>query len=467
MANRLLSALAIGLLLSGCQAGLPQLRPRQAEEGMVYLYLDPLPPEAQRLLVGLGGIGALQRDGAEVALSASLTEISGRAARRQRLLAAGPLPAGEYSGLVLRARSAALRGESGDSALLVPEAPTRLEFRFVVRRQEGLVIALALRYEESVDAGFRFNPAISPYFPDRPAVGLMGFVANARSSDISVFEKKSLQVFDVIATGRGPSSLALDQRARKLYVSLAGEDAVEAIDLDAGKISDRIKLTPGDQPAALALTPDGKILLSANRGSNTLSIIDPGSRAELAKVPVGNGPRFVAIDRAARRAFVFNTLSSSISVVDIVGRGVIRTIPTDPSPVRGDFNRRGDRLYVIYETTPYVTVINPETGAVIKRFPVRSGMDAIKVDPSTDLVYLGGRRELAVGIYEPFSLVAVDFLDSGTGIAFMATDGEENTLYLVAPTANRLLVSPRIRRRIVGELDVGDGPVWMSVMGEN
>ena len=461
------SILVIGLILLGCQAGLPQLRPRLADEGMVYVYLDPLPPEAERLRVGLGSIGALQRDGGEIPLSVSLAEISGKEARRQRLLAAGPLPAGEYSGLVLRARSAALRGEGGDSALLVPEAPTRLEFRFVVRRQEGLVVALALRYAESVETGFRFSPALSPYFPDRPAVGLMGFVANARSSDITVFEKKSLKVFDVIATGRGPSSMALDQRARKLYVSLAGEDAIEVVDLVAGRISDRIKLTPGDEPAALALTPDGRVLLAANRGSNTLSLVDPGSRAELAKVPVGNGPRFVAIDRAARRAFVFNTLSNSVSVIDIVGRGVIRTISTDPDPVRGDFNRRGDRLYVIHETSPYVTVINPDTGAVIKRFPVRSGMDAIKVDPNTDLVYLGGKRELAVGIYEPFALVAVDFLDTGTGIAFMATDGEENTLYLVSPAANRVLVSPRIRRRIAGALDVGDGPAWVSVMGEN
>ena len=240
--------LVIGLILLGCQAGLPQLRPRQADEGMVYVYLDPLPPEADRLRVGLGGIGALQRDGGEIPLSVSLAEISGKEARRQRLLAAGPLPAGEYSGLVLRARSAALRGEEGDSALLVPEAPTRVDFRFLVRRQEGLVVALALRYAESVDAGFRFSPAISPYFPDRPAIGLMGFVANARSSDITVFEKKSLKVFDVIATGRGPSSMALDQRARKLYVSLAGEDAIEVVDLVAGRISDRLKLTPGTSP---------------------------------------------------------------------------------------------------------------------------------------------------------------------------------------------------------------------------
>ena len=295
----------------------------------------------------------------------------------------------------------------------------------------------------------------------------MGFVANSRSNDITVFDKKSLHVFDVIATGDRPSSMALDQRARKLYVALAGEDVVEVVDVMAGRIADRIRLTPGDEPVALALTLDGRILLSANRGSNTVSVIDPGARAEILKIPVGNGPRFIALDRAGRRAFVFNTLSNSVSVIDILGRVVIRTLPTDPDPVRGDFNRRGDRLYVIYETTPFVTVVNPDTGIVAGRFPIRSGMDAIKVDSNADLVYLGGRRELEVGVYEPFSVVAIDFLDTGAGIVYIATDPEENTLYLVSPDTNRVLVSSRVRRRIVGAVDVGDGPAWISVMGEN
>jgi YVTN family beta-propeller protein len=455
------------LLLLGCQAAVPRLRPRLESEGVLYVYLAPLPPDAARLRVGLADVSAVRHDGREVPLTLALGEMSGRAERRQQLLAAGPLPAGEYAGFIVRAKSAGLKGDEGESALLVPESPTRTDFAFVVRPREGLVIALALRYGESVDAGFRFAPVFSPYFPDRPAVGLMGFVANTRSNDITVFDKKSLQVFDVIATGSRPSGMALDQRARKLYVALSGEDTVEVIDVMAGKTADRIRLTPGDQPVALALTLDGRILLSANRGSNTMSVIDPAARAELFKIPVGNGPRFVTIDRAGRRAFVFNTLSNTISVVDILGRLVIRTLPTDPDPVRGDFNRRGDRLYVIFETTPFVTVFNPDTGAVAGRFPIRSGMDAIKVDPNADLVYLAARREFAVGVYEPLSLVAIDFLDTGSGIAYITTDAEENQLYLASPEKNRLLVSSRVRRRIAGVVDVGDGPAWISVMGEN
>ena len=459
--------LVVWLALLGCQAGLPRIAPRGEDEGAVYLYLQPFAREAERLRVGIDGISALHHDGRELPLSVSLGELKGRELRRQRLLAAGPLPGGEYSGLVFRTRSASLSGEEGESVLLVPEAATRLEFRFTVRRREASVIALALRYAEAVEADFRFNPAFAAYVPDRPAVDLVGLVANSRSNDITVFDKKSLQVFDVIATGAGPAGIALDQRARKAYVALSGEDAVEVIDLLAGRITDRISLAPGDEPAALALTPDGRSLLTANRGSNTVSLIDPGSRFELTKVRVGSGPRSIALDQAGRRAFVFNALSSTVSVIDVPSRSVVRAIATDPGPVRGQLSRRGDRLYVIHETAPYVSVINPLTLAVTGRFPVRSGMGAIKADPSTDLVYLGGRREPGVGIHEPFFLGAVDFLDTGTGIAHMATDGEEGILYLVSADTNRVLLFHRIRKGLVGELDVGEGPSWISVMGEN
>ena len=45
--------LVLWLLLAGCQAGLPQTRARLDHEGAVYVYLEPLTPEAERLRVSL------------------------------------------------------------------------------------------------------------------------------------------------------------------------------------------------------------------------------------------------------------------------------------------------------------------------------------------------------------------------------------------------------------------------------
>jgi len=453
-------------ILFGCQAMLPQIRPGLEQDGEVYLYVQPFPPEAERLSFVIETISAVSNDGREFPLSVSLPELKSGVVKRQRLLATGVLPADEYSGFSIRVKNASLKGEGGASPLLVPEVPTKVDFRFAVTRRKGYIICLELRYAESLGAGFSFNPAFFMFFPQKAPLNLLGFVTNTGSNDISVFNKKSLQVFDVIVTGRGPSGMALDQRANRAYVALSGEDSVDIIDILGGSIADRIRLNPGDEPRELALTADGRTLLSANTGSGTVSFIDTASRFEVARIKVGDGPNSILIDPTGRRALVFDYQSNDISVIDISARVVIATISTDPGPVRGQFSRRGDKLYVIQELSPFVLVLNPTPLTVVGRFSVRPGMISIKVDPNTDLIYLGRKRDITAGLYDPFAFVPIGFINTGTTIAYMAIDGDNNTLFMVAPDTKSVLVSSLTSRRIVGEIDVGEGPYWATMIGE-
>lgn len=466
MRKTILGVVSVCLLLAGCGASLPQLRARPEGDGEVYLYLQPFPQEADRLAFDIGAIAARSHDGREFPLSVALAQVRGRDVKRQRLLAVGFLPPGDYAGFSLRIASASLKGEAGDSALLVPDTATTIDLPFNMGRRQGRVVAMLLKYAQSVNAGFGFSPEFAMFFPDKPPTNLVGLVANSGSNDITLFNKKSLQVYDVIVTGRGPAGVALDQRTRRAYVALSGDDGIDVIDIAAGNISDRIRLYPGDEPRELALTPDGRTLLSANTGSNTVSVIDADSRFEVTRIRVGNGPRSVTIEPTGRRAFAFNTLSNTISVLDIPTRSLITTIGVDSGPVRGQFNRRGDRLYAIQETSPYVVVINPSLLTTIGRFTVRSGVRSVKVDPNTDLVYLGKMRDVAVGLYDPFAFSPVGFVDAGSAIAQMTADGDENHLFMVNPDRKTVLVANLTSRRIVGEIDVGDNPYWVSMMGE-
>ncbi len=466
MRRHLLSLLIFLPFLFGCQAMVPQIRPALEQEGEVYLYLQPFPQEADRLRFEIEAISAISAKGREFPLTVSLPELKGRDGRRQRLLATGVLPPDEYSGFSIRVKSASLKGEDRESALLVPGAPTKLDFKFIVTRRGGSVISLVFKYAESVGAGFSFTPVFSVFFPDRPPLGLIGLVTNSGSNDITLINKKTLQAFGVIVTGRGPSGMVVDQRTRRAYVALSGEDSVDVIDIMAGNISDRVRLNAGDEPRELALTLDGRIVLSANTGSNTVSFIGTASRVEETRISVGNAPVSILIEPTGRRAFVFNKSSNTISVVDILARSVIATIPTDSAPVRGQFNRRGDRLYVIQEMSTFVLVLNPILLGVVGRFPVRPGMISVKADPNTDLVYLGRQRDFVVGLYDPIAFAPIGFVNTGASIAYMAIDPEENNLFMVSPDRGIILVSSLTSRRIIGEIEVGEKPYWVAVMGE-
>ena len=454
------------LILGGCQATLSKFLPPLEEEGEVYLYTEPFPQEGERLRFNVEAIFAVSADGREFPCLVSLHELKPSDMRRQRLLASGRLPPGTYVGFSFKVDKAVLKTEEGEANLLIPDTPVRNDFPFSVTRKRAYVISLTLKYAESILRGFSFSPVFSMKIPARPIPGLTGYVSNLGSHNITVFDKKLNKVLAVIVTGRGPAGMALDQRQGRAYVALSGDDAIELIDVLSGEVINRLRLNTGDQPRELALTPDGKTLMVANKGTNTISFVDALSMVELSRVDVGREPNSISIHSNGIRAFVFNTLSSSVSAVDISNKAVITTISTDPAPLRGQFNRAGDKLYVIHEWSNYLTALDPFALSVLRRFPVRIGMTSIKVDPQTDLVYMGRGRDTVVEVYDPFSFVSVDSIDTKAGITYMTIDGDENNLYMVNPEMKLVMVSRLVRKKVFSEMDVGEGPYWVTIMGE-
>jgi YVTN family beta-propeller protein len=458
------------LVLSGCEAVITQLRPALEQEGEVYLYLQPYPQEAERLRFKIDQVFAVSRDGREIPLSLSLRDIKGPEVRRQRLLASGDLPPGPYIGLSFKVKDAVVKVQDEEkeeeAGLLAPEGTVRADFSFNIVRKRGLVLALEFKYQESLRDRIHFSPAFSIFVPSKPVNTRVGYVTNSGSNNVMVFDRKTVQIVGVIPTGRGPAGMALDQRLLRAYVSLPDEDVIEVIDVTAGDIVNRMRLNTGDRPKELALTPDGKMLLSVNTGSNTVSFIDSLSLFETGRVNVGNGPHSVLIDQTGRRAFVPNTISSTLSIIDIPNRSIVTSIATDQGPVRTQFNRLGDKLYIIHNIGHNVTVLDPRSVAVQRRFPVRTGMQSIKVDTRSDLVYIGRKADLAVEVYNAFSFVPIDYVRAGGSVVHMAIDGEENNLYMVSPDRKKVTVANLVSKKIRGEMDVGEGPYWVTMVGE-
>ena len=450
----------------GCQATLSKFMPPLEEEGEVYLYLEPFPQGAERLRFNVEAIFAVSNDGREFPLTVPLHELRASDIQRQRLLASGRLPPGSYTGFSFKVNKAILKTEEGEADLLVPETPLLNDFSLSVIRRRAYVISITFKYAESISSGFSFSPVFSMMVPARPIPSLTGYVTNSASNNIMVFDKKLNKILSIIVTGRAPTGIVLDQRQGRGYVALSRDDAIELIDILSGEPINRLRLNTGDQPHELALTPDGKTLLAANKGTNTLSFIDPFSFVELKRVDVGREPNSVSIHPNGIRAFVFNTASSTVSVIDIPNKAVMATITTDAAPVRGQFNRRGDKLYVIHEWSTYLMALDPFALSVLRRFPVRLGMTSIKVDPRTDLVYMGRRRDTTVEVYDPFSFVVVDSINTRAGITYMTIDGDENNLYMVNPELKSVMVSRLVRKKVISEMDVGEGPYWITMMGE-
>ncbi len=454
------------LIFSGCTGVSSIVKPPLEEEGEVFVYIEPFPQEAERLRFQIEELSAVRGDGAAIPLSLSLREFKHSDIGRQRLIASGRLSPGRYIGLSFKAKDASLRTEEGESAFLVTGEPLRVNFPFDIARKKAVVLDLSLKYLESVKDRPSFTPSFSIIIPSSPLATLTGYVTNHDSQTITVFDKKSGRVAGVIPTGSGPLGMALDQKLAKAYVALSEIDAIDQMDVTEGNMIKRLNLTAGDRPRELALTPDGRFLLTVNTGSSSVSIVDTLSLIEVNRIAVGNDPRSVLVDPVGRRAYVFNTLSNTITVIDIANKATAAVISTEAGPVRGQFNRKGDKLYTIYEGNPYLTVIDPFSLSVSKRIYVGPGVSSIKVNSATDMLYLGRKHDSTVEVYDPFSLMPGDFIGVGGGVDYMTIDGEENNLLAVLPDKGAVAAVNLISKKNVFEIDVGDNASWVTMMGE-
>jgi len=465
-APRPIALLVAFLLLNSCQA-LPSLvKPRLEEEGQGFVYLQSLTQEADRLTFRIEGVDVVQGDGSTVPMMLHVKDIIGKELKRDRLLASGNLPPGQYQGFRIRVSGATLQGEEGVVALPIADEEPMASVSFPIARRKAQVILLKFRYRESLPGGIRFTPSFDAEVPGKLPTGLIGLATSRGANTVTVFDKVTGKVAAVIPTGSSPAGMALNPQLRRAYVAVSGDDAVEAIDLLGSDVISRGALTIGDRPEELALTPDRRTLLTANTGSNTVSVVDAASLVEIRRIRVGNGPQSILIDRAGRRAYVFNTLSNTISVLDLGALEVAATIATEAGPVRGEFNRAGNRLYVLHKFSPYLNVYDAVSLSVIRRVYVGNGGTALKVDSRTDLIYLARRGTGEIAIYDPLSFLPIDAYRTGEDTAYLTIDGEGNNLCAVIPGMNEVRMIRLIGKSTASEVELGEGPSWVTLMGE-
>jgi YVTN family beta-propeller protein len=467
MGTRSLAILGLlELLAAGCAPMPPAYQPVSRTEGVLRVYLQPLPQEVHRLRFSIAEILAVRSDGGTIPLRQAFSELNGKGLiGLQKRLAWAPLPPGLYRGISLRVGAASLIGEEGMADLLVPEEPLFIEQRFEVIRETSSTLFLSLDPEKLVSGGFSFTPTFSLAEPRRQLKNLMGFATNTGSNVVSVFNKHTMEIVDTIATGSGPMGAVLDQRREWVYVALAGESIIAAIDVGTAEVFRRIRLNFGDEPVEIALSPDGRILVSANRGSNTASIIDTDSLREIERVRLPSEPTSVVMSPVQSRAFLLQPLSNTISVVDLNRREIFTTQTLEETPLRGAVSEDGTSLYVITKNSPNLLVIDPTSLSVTERIFVGMGAASIKLDPKTGLVYIG-KRMGGVAVVDPSLGMPIDrFRVDGSAVS-LTIDNDENNLFVVSSDKRTIQKMGLISQKLSGVIEVEEGCYAVVLMGE-
>lgn len=461
--------LALLVLLGACHARVrpSTVLPPLDAEGEVRVYLQPIPEEAPRLGFSIAGMAAKRADGSEVPLALVLAEVSPAAGSSQHLLASGRLPAGDYDAISIRFQRATLTTDEGVADLLVPEEPVRVAVPLALRRGHAVVVQLRLRPGQAQDGAVDFEGAFdaATLGPASAVVQASAYTTSPDLASVAVFDRRSRQVVAVIPTGREPRGIAVSATALRAYVALTGEDQVQILDLGTGEDLRRIPLSAGDEPSELALTPDGRMLVVANRRSSTLAFVDVDAAAVVGRVTVGEDPAALLLDPGGRRAYLLGRRSSEVTVVDVGNRTVLSRVPTDPEPVRAQLNRAGDRLFVVHRGSAYMTVFSLPDLALVSRIFVGLGASAVEIDPRTGFLYVAHGDESRVQVFDPALLLPVDDIAVPGPVSYLGLDPAQNVLMAVVPSRGAIAFVELTRRRVTSSVELGADPYLVVVPG--
>jgi DNA-binding beta-propeller fold protein YncE len=124
---------------------------------------------------------------------------------------------------------------------------------------------------------------------------------------------------------------AVHERTGRIYVAHTANDAVDVIDIDAGRYVGSIGGLPAVAGALVTTTPE--LVLTSNRGEHTVAMFRPAEAAPVEKLAVGLGPNGLAYDPGCRRLLVAHVGdpavpgSRTVSIIDVSARKRVEDLP--------------------------------------------------------------------------------------------------------------------------------------------
>jgi len=145
------------------------------------------------------------------------------------------------------------------------------------------------------------------------------FTSNIGSDSITVLQRGSDPngwTLTNISVGKGPEGADISPDAREFWAANSGDGTVSIIDVAAKRVTQTLDLHT-NHSNRLKFTPDGKLVLISDPGSNALVIVDAASRKELKRFSVGRQPEGIVIPPDGARAYVALAGEKTVAVIDL------------------------------------------------------------------------------------------------------------------------------------------------------
>ena len=301
------------------------------------------------------------------------------------------------------------------------------------------------------------------------------YVANRNADSVSYFAPTSIgSAVSVITLPPGSHPVYVSSVAVSfVYVAESGTNNVAILDAGLGVLSKELPV--GNNPVAIAQTPDGLWAYVANQGSNTVSLIDTVNQVINVTLPTGLSPIWVTAKSDSSTVYVLNQGSGTITVIDAVNKVIVGTVSVGPLPRMMAFDKVNHRLYVANTGSNTVSVFNadPQIPVLLATVTVGNGPAAIAPLPDgsrfyvantgcTDAVNLTGCTGNTVSVVDALSFAVRKTLTVGIAPVALAATPESTKVIVANRDSNNINDIRTLDDTVIATINsASPRPVWV------
>jgi DNA-binding beta-propeller fold protein YncE len=189
-----------------------------------------------------------------------------------------------------------------------------------------------------------------------------------------------------------------------VFVAHTANDAVDVFHSALGK--HLYSIANLKKVAGVLVNDEAELVITSNRGENTIGIFAPGAHFHLTKIPVGLGPNGLAYDPLRRLILVANVGDPAVpgtptlSIVGLDDRAVLADIPVPGRTRWAVYDPDAEAFYVnIAEPAQIVVVASREPHRVARALAVpAAGPHGLDLDLETHRLYCACDAKMLVAL---------------------------------------------------------------------
>jgi YVTN family beta-propeller protein len=469
MHKKLLVLLAVALFSCSGQSPKPEsplggrinVGSRMAQ---IVVYARSAMPVAAPLVWEIRKISLNREDGTQFDIPGSAVNVDlARLPLGQSLLTVSEIEQGSYTGISIftsQVYSERTREEVPTEAKV---QTVHHSFSVLAGNAKSLTLVIDLPYSTG-EGGAAFKPGISVEEENPRPQGKLVYVANERSSNISVIDKRLKRVVHNVLVGTMPHSIAADERRGRLYIADRKDGVLYEMDMVSHHLLKAEEVDFADEPVHIEPIPSKDILMVVNFGTDSVYLIDSFTFQIITQIPVPDGPVEARYSVFNELGFVLSRRFGTVAVLDFesMPAEVDTVLSVEMEPTSMAMYEVEGWLFIANRGSADITVIKMETLGIEKSITVGIGAGNIAFDPFGRVLYVAMTTTNEILCVDPFTEVILWDIKLPARPGKMLFDPDEKELYAAIPDLNAVVVVNPIERKVQNWIETGHRPTQIA-----